>query len=78
MAVQKTVTAETKYSALIYDAGGGVTYYGFAEPGSTTSAAKWRIMKGDSSSNPTTYYYANGTANFIHVWDNYMNYTYDK
>ena len=58
--------------ALLYDdVGSGIAYQGWAEPGTATSAASWRIRKIDSSADPDiTITWADGDRSFDNVWDN--------
>lgn len=44
-----------------------LSLYGFAKPGSATSAALWRIMVEDSTGN---IFFADGDDYFDNVWDN--------
>ncbi len=47
----------------------GVTYVGQAEPGTAKSDAAWRIKKVTEAATLTSVDWANGTAEYVHVWD---------
>ena len=51
-------------------------YYGFALPGTITSAALWRIQRKTVSGSINTYDFADGNANFDNVWDNRVSLSY--
>ena len=57
------------YKTAIDDAGSGVTYIGFADPGTDTSAAAWRIQRLTESGNDLTVEWADGNTAFDNVWD---------
>ena len=63
-----------------YDASGRQEYIGFAIPGQKTLAADnaWQIYKlvYDGSGRVTTRRYADGSDDFIKVWDDKTTYTY--
>lgn len=46
------------------------TYVGYAVPGSTTSAAVWRIMRVVVSTGNVTVLWADGDASQNNIWDN--------
>lgn len=52
-----------------------VTYFGYAEVGSVTSSAVWRIKKVDETSGLVETF-ADGNSNFDNVWDNRVSLTY--
>ena len=52
-----------------------VSYYGYALPGTATSASSWKIKKVDQLSGELVHW-ANGTADFDKVWDSYLSYSY--
>ena len=59
------------------DAGSSIVYYGYANPGTATSAASWRIMKMDKSADPDfTITWADGNDNYDNIWDNRASLTY--
>lgn len=64
--------------ALRYDdAGSGIAYQGWAEPGTATSSATWRIRKIDTTGDPDTIItFADGNRNFDNVWDNRASLSY--
>lgn len=70
------VMSDVCFDILQDDASATVSYYGFAAPGTATTAATWRIMRKSVSGNVTSYRYADGTDTFIKVWDNRASYTY--
>ena len=55
------------------DAGATYTYYGEANPGTATSAAKWSIMRKTNADN--TMLYADG-GQFNQVWDDRASLSY--
>ena len=60
------------------DAGSGTLYQGWAEPGTATSAASWRIRKVVSSGTPedTVITWADGDRSFNNVWNNHTSLSY--
>jgi len=66
----------TKYKIIIDDASSTVSYYGWAQIGSATSSAVWRIMKKTISSTITTYTWADGNTSFDNIWDNRASLSY--
>lgn len=58
------------YTTLIDDVGSGVTYIGYAVPGTATSAASWKIKKLIESGDDAQVLFANGAATFVNIWDN--------
>jgi len=72
----KTVD-ETK---LIDEASATVFYFGWAIPGSDTTAgkadARWKIKKIDSTSNPTKTVWADGDTEYDNIWDNRASLSY--
>lgn len=57
-------------------ASGTETYYGFAAPGSSVAAAKWRILKQEVSGDITSILYADGDIEFDNIWNNRASYSY--
>lgn len=55
------------------DAGATYTYYGEANPGTATSAAKWSIMRKTNADN--TILYADG-GHYSQVWDDRASLSY--
>ena len=51
-----------------------VSYYGYANPGTATSAAAWRIFQDDHGGTQTLL--ADGNDAFDNVWDNASSLTY--
>lgn len=47
----------------------GVTYIGQAQPGTAKSAAAWRIKRVTESGAETSVDWAEGSAEFTHIWD---------
>lgn len=63
-----TVTTYTKRTDFVTDS---IFYRGEASPGTATSAAGWRIAKITlASDGDVAEIWANGSAEFTHVWDN--------
>ncbi len=61
----------------VHDSSGRLEYYGQAEPGSATSAAKWRIEKYTYSGiEETGKGYPGGDNANIYIWDNRATYSY--
>jgi hypothetical protein len=54
----------------------GVYYIGQAPVGSLTSDAVWRIRKVTETPTGTSIDWANGTSEFIHIWDDRLTITY--
>lgn len=55
------------------DVGGGILYLGKAAPGTTESAAAWKISRvTEATDNDIDVVYAGGTANFDKVWDDHL------
>lgn len=75
--VQGTFYSTTAQYAVIADnkTTGGVIYIGYADPGTATSAASWRIKKVDISNYPVITW-ADGDTNFNNVFDNRVSLTY--
>jgi len=68
----------TEWTTKMEYTGTNVTYVGEAQPGSSTSAAVWRIKKLTYNSNSmvTDIKWAGGTSAFNKVWDSRASYTY--
>lgn len=75
--VEGTFYSTTAQYAVIADdvTTGGVVYVGYADPGTATSAASWRIKKIETSNYPITTW-ADGNSNFDNVYDNRTSLTY--
>jgi len=58
------------------DVGSGVIYQGWANPGTATSAASWRIKKIVDTTGDFAITFADGNRNFDNVWDNRASLTY--
>ena len=60
------------YAQRVDDTGSGVTYHGWAVPGTATSAASWRIRRITDSGTPTDTVidFADGNNNLDNIWDN--------
>jgi hypothetical protein len=54
----------------------GVYYVGQAPVGSLTSEAVWRIRRITESLNGTSIDWAEGSADFVNVWDDRLDFTY--
>jgi len=61
---------------IIDEASATVAYIGEAVPSATVSQALWRIKKIDSTTNPTTIYFADANDNFDNVWNDRASLTY--
>jgi len=55
--------------AMLLDDASGTFYQGWAEPGSATSAASWRIIRIVLAAD-TTITFADGNRNLDNIWDN--------
>ena len=56
---------------------GDLTYIGEADPGTAESASTWRIARIDEALDPDLQItWADGTADFIKVWDDRAGYAY--
>ena len=64
-----------EYKKLL-DAVGSLTYVGEALPGTSTTAAAWRIKLIDESTEDLTILWAEGTAAFDKAWDQHLSYGY--
>lgn len=53
-----------------------VTYVGQALPGTSSSVASWRIKKITETSTGSSVDWANGSAEFVHKWDDHLTLTY--
>lgn len=53
-----------------------VTYVGQALPGTSSSVASWRVKKITETSTGSSVDWANGSAEFVHVWDDRLAFTY--
>ena len=58
------------------DAGGGITYVGWAIPGSITSSAIWKLMRMTESSGDLTIEWADGNVSYDNVWNNRASLSY--
>lgn len=61
---------------IIDEASATVTYIGEAVPSATVSQPLWRIKKIDSTTNPTTIYFADANDDFDNVWNDRATLTY--
>lgn len=58
------------------NAGAGVTYFGFAAPGTAEGSAGWRISKETITSGDSSIVWADGDASFDNVWTNRASLSY--
>lgn len=61
---------------IIDEASDTVTYIGEAVPSATPSQPLWRIIKADSTTNPTTIFFADADDNFDNIWVNRASLSY--
>ena len=67
---------EVQYNKLI-DFDGDITYIGEAEPGTNSNNPTWRIKRIETlSDGDTSILWVNGSADFIHTWDDRLTYNY--
>jgi len=62
--------SDTKEITIVDTGSSPTEYYGFAVPGTATSAASWRIQRKSVSGSVTSYLYADGDADYDNIWDN--------
>lgn len=53
-----------------------MVYYGFAAPGTATSAASWKIMREDKTGSVEAYKWAASVGTFSQIWDNRASLSY--
>lgn len=58
------------------DVGGGISYVGEADPGTTSSSALWRIKRLTETGPDVVVEWADGTNAFTKEWDERLTYTY--
>lgn len=72
-----TPKGQDRLFALEYDdAGSGVSYVGYAHPGTSTADAFWRIKKITQTGADVSITWADGDSLFDNVWDNRASLTY--
>lgn len=62
-------TRSMPMKTIIDKAAADVNYFGFALPGTATSAAAWRIQKLTVVGNVSTFEWADGNGNLDNIWD---------
>ena len=74
----KTITKKQLTTKIDYVGGANPIYIGFALPGTSTSSAKWRIMKltYDVNGNVTDVQWAGGSTSFTQIYDNRASLSY--
>ena len=70
------VDLEVQYNKII-DVEGNITYIGEALPGTSNSDSTWRIKRIETIGDDIIIMWANGTADFVHSWNNRAIYTYN-
>ena len=73
---QQLLESYTKYNELIDEVDAATTYQCQAEPGTLTSAAKWRIRKILKVGTVTTITWADGNTEFDNIADDRLTLTY--
>ncbi len=68
--------AHVNDKVLIDEVSASVTYIGYADPDSLTSEAVWKIKKVTLVGDVTSIQYADGTSQYLYVWDDRTTYTY--
>jgi hypothetical protein len=58
------------YKLRLDDVGGGVSYIGEADPGTSLASALWRIKRITDVGKDTSIDWADGNGNFDNVWNN--------
>lgn len=72
-----TTGAASDYAVIIDSSASGTTYYGFADAGSSGTAAVWKIKREvDTGGTQTQFTFADGNTNFDNVWNNRGTYNY--
>lgn len=66
---QSIETRSIPMKVIIDKATADVNYFGFALPGTATSAAAWRIQKLTVTGDISTFEWADGNGNLDNVWD---------
>lgn len=61
-------------NVIIDDSGSTYTYFGFAAPGSATSAARWKIKRLTQATN--VFQLADGNDQYDNIWDNRASLSY--
>ena len=69
-------TALTEFALRLDEVSPTVSYVGEAAPGTLDSEPKWRIKRLDTSGSDLDITWANGAAEFVHVWNNRAALTY--
>ena len=69
-------TALTEYALRLDEVSPTLSYVGEAAPGTTDGEAKWRIKRLDTSGADLDIKWANGAADFVHIWNNRATLTY--
>jgi len=57
------------YAIRLDDVGSGVTYVGYALPGTATSVASWQVKRLTETSGDCVVEWADGDADFNNIWD---------
>jgi len=71
-----TVEEEVVYSTNYDKVSDTIAYVGEALPGSPTSASVWRIKRLDTADGDLVTTWADGVADFTHIWDNRLTLNY--
>ena len=67
---------DTPFKTIVDKTNSPTEYFGSANPGTSTSAAFWKIMRKTVSGDVETYDFADGNANFDNVWDDRASLSY--
>jgi len=67
---------DTPFKTIVDKTSSPTEYYGFANPGTATSSAYWKIMRKTVSGAIETFEFADGDANFDNVWDDRASLSY--
>jgi len=68
--VHVQIITEQSLKTLVDEAGSGITYIGYAPPGTQSSAAYWQIKRMTEVGTEIIIEWADGNDNFDNIWNN--------
>ena len=74
--VQVQIITEQSLKTRVDDAGAGITYIGYATPGTQSSAPNWQIKKMTETGDDIAIEWADGDDNFDNIWNNRLSIVY--